>query len=160
MAIDRTTGRLDAESRPRPSPGPGPMMDAVDRLWRSGRSWFAAEARLAQAELSADGSRLIWLAVIGGLALVCAWMAVLLLAFGVVAAIAPFVGGLAKAAGIMGAALAVVAVLCAWWTVHSLRSRMGVMALLKRWQALLRQGPPRDASPHDASHDGNVEQRP
>jgi hypothetical protein len=113
----------------------------TSELAGSGRAWFNAEAALARAYLAGDANRLgtlLLLSVFGIFASSAG--ATLLLAYGV-ALLAPHVGGIANAAGIMGIVLCLLAGLAVWMILRILRTQLGVRTLVKRWASMLSQGP-------------------
>jgi uncharacterized membrane protein YqjE len=116
------------------------LTDGLHKLADDGRAWVAAEAALAKAEVKADTRRLLWLALVIGLALLGLMTAFMLFALFVVAALAPYVGSLAASAGLLAAALAVVSGACVWAGVHMARQRFGIMHLLQRWGQVMMRG--------------------
>jgi hypothetical protein len=110
-----------------------PVLDSLFKLARGGRSWMAAEAALAKAELSADGKRLALIVVLAALAISNIIAAVMLASGGTVLLLAPHVGGLANATGILTFVLVILAAICSWWIFHLTQSPLGITSVLKRW---------------------------
>lgn len=109
------------------------MIASLHRLSRDGRSWIAAEAAFAKAELASDGRRLIGLFVMAALVLGCLFSAVILLSLFVVVLAAPHVGGLAIAAGLLAVGLLIVAALTSWRIWVLVTKEFGIKTMLTRW---------------------------
>ncbi len=126
---------------PREKPTDDSMFASLHRLTRDGRSWLAAEAALAQAEVASDGRRLV--EILGFLALVicCLFAALILLSVFVVAVLASYVGGMANAAGLLSLGLIIVAVLASWRIWHLSSKQFGLLAVFKRWWSIAATGP-------------------
>ncbi len=109
------------------------LMASLHRLSRDGRSWIAAEAALAQAEVVSDGRRLAVMLALAAVVFGSLFTAVILLSAFVVTLLAPFVSGLANAAGILGLALLVLSALLGWriWVLAS--QEFGLPSVFKRW---------------------------
>jgi Putative Actinobacterial Holin-X, holin superfamily III len=106
---------------------------SLHKLYSDGRSWIAAEAALAQAEVASDGKRL---AVMLGLVAVvfgCVFTAVVLLSAFLVSLLAPYVSGLANAAGLLGLVLVIVAAVTAWRLWLLATKEFGVLLVVRRW---------------------------
>jgi uncharacterized membrane protein YqjE len=106
----------------------------LQKLLSAGQSWIAAEAALAKAELASDGKRLILLIALGALACGCVFSAVMMLSLFLVSLLAPYVGGLTAAAGVLVLALLIMAFICTWLAIYLARSKLGILALLERWK--------------------------
>lgn len=117
------------------------LSQLTSELAGSGRAWFNAEAALARAYIAGDVSRLgtLLLLLVFGIFATCAG-ATLLLAYAV-ALLAPHVGGIGNAAGIMGIVLCLLAGFAVWTIMRIMRTQLGVRTLIKRWIAILSQGP-------------------
>ncbi len=126
---------------PREKPADESMLASLHRLSRDGRSWLAAEAALAQAEVTSDGRRLA--EILGFLALLacCLFAALILLSVFVVAVLASYVGGIANAAGLLSLGLLVVAMLASWRIWHLSSKEFGLLAVFKRWWRIAATGP-------------------
>lgn len=126
---------------PRESLKDEPMLASLHRLSRDGRSWIAAEAAFAQAEVASDGRRIGILLALSALVFGCLFSSVILLSLFVVVLLSPYVNGLGNAAGILALILLVVA-LVAGFRVRTLASReFGLLAVLKRWWSMAAKGP-------------------
>lgn len=117
------------------------MLATLHRLSRDGRSWIAAEATLAQAEVASDGRRLAEMLVLSILVLACLFAAVILLSLFVVALIAPHVGGMGNAAGLLSLGIIVIAALTGWRIWHLASKQFGLLSVLKRWWSIAATGP-------------------
>jgi Putative Actinobacterial Holin-X, holin superfamily III len=126
---------------PREKPTDESMFASLHRLSRDGRSWLAAEAALAQAEVASDGRRLA--EILGFIALVigCLLAALILLSVFFVAVLAPYVGGMANAAGLLSLGLIIVAALASWRIWHLSSEEFGLLAVFKRWWSIAATGP-------------------
>jgi hypothetical protein len=122
---------------PRDGLSGNPVTGALYKLAQDARSWITAEAVLAQAELASDGRRVALIVALATAVIGCAASALMLFSLFVLALLAPHVGGLANAAGILAGTLAVVAVGASWWILHLVRSRFGIMSVLKRWSGIV-----------------------
>jgi uncharacterized membrane protein YqjE len=117
------------------------ILASLHRLSRDGRSWIAAEAALAQAEAASDGRRIMVMLVLVGLVFGFLFAAVILLSLFVVALLAPHVGGLASAAGLLSLGLMIVAALICWRLWHMATQQFGLLLILKRWWSIALKGP-------------------
>lgn len=115
------------------------MIASLHRLSRDGRSWIAAEAAFAKAELASDGRRLIGLFVMAALVLGCLFSAVILLSLFLVILAAPHVGGLAIAAGLLAVGLLIVAALTSWRIWVLVTKQFGIKTMLTRWWNIIAQ---------------------
>jgi hypothetical protein len=102
---------------------------------KAGKSWLSAEAELAQAEVAADGRRLAAILVLLASALGCVVAAVVLLCVFAVSLLAPYVNGLANAAGVIAAMLIILTGLIAWRVYVLATMQFRLAAILKRWWA-------------------------
>ena len=109
------------------------LRDVLRRFSQSGRSWLNAEAELAQAEIAGDGKRIAMIFVMAVLVMGTSLAAMMLLTLFIVSLIAPYVGGLANAAGILALVLVVLSAGIAWWAWHLARAQLGVVSIAKRW---------------------------
>jgi Putative Actinobacterial Holin-X, holin superfamily III len=115
------------------------IQDSLFKLSRDGRSWISAEAALARAEIASDGKRMLVIMVLTAIVTGSTLAAVLLASAGVVVFLAPHVGGLANAAGIVALICMLLAAGCSWWILHLTQSRLGIAAVLKRWGRMARE---------------------
>jgi uncharacterized membrane protein YqjE len=118
-----------------------PMLASLHRLSRDGRSWIAAEAALAQAEVASDGRRLAQMLLLGALLLGCLFAAVILACVFVVAFLTPYVGGLPNAAGLLSLLLMLIAAMMGWRVWYLASQQFGVLSVLKRWWNIAAAGP-------------------
>lgn len=110
------------------------VKDAFQKLLSDGQTWIAAEAALAKAELASDGKRLIAIFALGALACGCVFSAVIMFSLFMVSLLAPYVGGLTTAAGVLALALLIIAFICTWLATYLARSKLGISAVLERWK--------------------------
>jgi Putative Actinobacterial Holin-X, holin superfamily III len=110
-----------------------PLMASLHRLSRDGRSWIAAEAALAQAEVASDGKRLAVIFALMAVVFGSLFTAVILLSAFLVSLLAPFVSGLANAAGILGLLLLILATLLGWRIWFLAAQEFGLASVFKRW---------------------------
>jgi hypothetical protein len=122
-----------------------PMLASLHRLSRDGRSWIAAEAAFAQAEVASDGRRLVVMLALVALVFGCLFAAVVLISVFLVVLIAPYVAGMANAAGLLSLGLVMLAAMMSWRIWYLASQRFGVFSVLKRWWNFAAQGPGRDA---------------
>ena len=122
-----------------------PLLASLHRLTRDGRSWVAAEAALAQAEVASDGKRIAIMLALTVIALGCLFAAVILLSLAVVAFLAPHVGGIGNAAALLSLALLVITGLSVWRIWYLASTEFGVLSVLKRWWNFAATGPGREA---------------
>lgn len=122
-------------------------LSLLQRLSKDARSWMAAEAALAQAEVTSDGRRIIFVVALVALAFACVLSSVILLCIFGVALLAPYLGGLAPAAGVLSLSLIIVTGLIGWrlWKLAS--QEFGILAVFKRWWNIAANGP---GEKHDA----------
>jgi uncharacterized membrane protein (DUF485 family) len=106
---------------------------SLHTLSQDGRSWIAAEAALAQAEVAADGKRLVLIVTLVAVVFGCLFASVILLSAYVVSLLAPYVNGLANAAGILGFLLLVLAAIMGWRIRALTSTEFGLITVLKRW---------------------------
>jgi hypothetical protein len=126
---------------PRDAARDEPLLASLHRLTRDGRSWVAAEAALAQAEVASDGKRIALMLALTVVALGCLFAAVIVLSLGVVAFLAPLVGGMANAAGLLSLALLGITGLSAWRIWYLATQEFGLLSVLKRWWKFAATGP-------------------
>ena len=107
--------------------------DTLRRFSQSGRSWISAEAELAQAELAADGKRIAMIFALAALVLGTGLAAIMLITLFLVSLLAPYVGGLANASGILALVFAILAAGAGWWAWKLAHARFGIVSVLKRW---------------------------
>lgn len=107
--------------------------DTLRRFSQSGRSWISAEAELAQAELAADGKRIAMIFALAALVLGTGLAAIMLITLFLVSLLAPYVGGLANASGILALVFAILAAGAGWWAWKLAHARLGIVSVLKRW---------------------------
>ena len=107
--------------------------DTLRRFSQSGRSWISAEAELAQAELAADGKRIAVIFALAALVLGTGLAAIMLITLFLVSLLAPYVGGLANASGILALVFAILAAGAGWWAWKLAHARLGIVSVLKRW---------------------------
>jgi hypothetical protein len=74
-------------------------------------------------------------------ALGCLFAAVIVLSLGVVAFLAPLVGGMANAAGLLSLALLGITGLSAWRIWYLATQEFGLLSVLKRWWKFAATGP-------------------
>ncbi len=108
-------------------------MGAFRKLSSEGQSWLAAEAALAKAELASDGKRLMAIVALGVVACGCVLSAMMMFSLFMVSLLAPYVGGLSAAAGVLVLALLIFSFICTWLASHLARSKLGISAVLERW---------------------------
>ena len=108
-------------------------MDSLYQLSGSGRSWIAAEAALAKAELRADGQRFLVIVVLAAMVMGCVFSALMLFSLFLVAVLAPFVGGLSSAAGLLALGFFAVAAATGLVIYYMSRRQLGISNLAKRW---------------------------
>jgi uncharacterized membrane protein YqjE len=118
-----------------------PMLESLHRLSRDGRSWIAAEAAFAQAEVASDGKRLVQMLLLGALVFGCVFAAVILACVFFVTVLAPYVGGLTAAAGLLSLLLAMAAALAGWRLWYLASQQFGISSVLKRWWNFAALGP-------------------
>jgi Putative Actinobacterial Holin-X, holin superfamily III len=133
--------RLTRERMPRENHGREGVTASLYRLSQDGRSWIAAEAALAKAEVFSDGKRLAWIVVLLALVCGCMFASVILLSAFVVTLLAPYVNGLANAAGIMGLLLAALAVALVWRIRTLASTQLGLTVVAKRWWNIFAKSP-------------------
>jgi Putative Actinobacterial Holin-X, holin superfamily III len=121
-----------------------PLLASLHKLTRDGRSWVAAEAALAQAEVASDGKRIALMLALSVIALGCLFAAVMVLTLALVAFLAPHVGGMANAAGLLSLALLLITGLSAWRIWYLASKEFGVLSILKRWWNFAAAGPGRE----------------
>jgi hypothetical protein len=121
-----------------------PMLASLHRLSRDGRSWIAAEAAFAQAEVASDGRRLVVMLALMALVFGCLFAAVILLSGFVVVLLAPHVAGMANAAGLLSLGLVTLAALMSWRIWYLASQQFGVLAVLKRWWRFAVKDPLKD----------------
>ena len=109
------------------------VMDSLYQLSGSGRSWIAAEAALAKAELRADGQRFLVIVELAAMVMGCVFSAIMLLSLFLVAVLAPFVGGLSAAAGLLALGFFAVAAATGLVIYYMSRRQLGISNLAKRW---------------------------
>ena len=107
--------------------------DTLRRFSQSGRSWISSEAELAQAELAADGKRIAIIFALAGLVLGTGLAAIMLVTLFLVSTLAPYVGGLANASGILAVVFAILAAAAGWWAWKLAHAKLGIVSVLKRW---------------------------
>jgi Putative Actinobacterial Holin-X, holin superfamily III len=110
-----------------------PLTASLHQLSRDGRSWIEAEAALAKAEFAADGKRIVMMLVMVSVVFGCLFAAVLLLSAFAVSLLAPYVNGLANAAGVLGLALLILAAVLGWRIRLLASTGFGALAVFKRW---------------------------
>jgi hypothetical protein len=120
------------------------MLASLHRLSRDGRSWIAAEAAFAQAEVASDGRRLVVMLALVALVFGCLFAAVILLSVFVVVLMAPHVAGMANAAGLLSLGLVTLAALMSWRIWYLASQQFGVLSVLKRWWGIAAKGSGRD----------------
>ncbi len=111
----------------------GTVMDSLYQLSGNGRSWIAAEAALAKAELRADGQRFLIIVVLAAMVMGCVFSAIMLFSLFLVAVLAPFVGGLSSAAGLLALGFFAVAAATGLVIYYMSRRQLGISNLAKRW---------------------------
>jgi Putative Actinobacterial Holin-X, holin superfamily III len=121
-----------------------PLLASLHKLTRDGRSWVAAEAALAQAEVASDGKRIALMLALSVIALGCLFAAVMVLTLALVAFLAPHVGSMANAAGLLSLALLLITGLSAWRIWYLASKEFGVLSILKRWWNFAATGPGRE----------------
>lgn len=109
------------------------LMASFHRLSRDGRSWIAAEAALAQAEVASDGRRLAVMLALAAITFSSLFTAAIFLSAFMVSLLAPYVSGLANAAGILGLVLLFLAALLSWRIWFLASREFGLSSVLKRW---------------------------
>ncbi len=126
---------------PRDSRQAESIIDSFSQLSEDGRAWFSSEAKLAKAHIASDGKRIVYLFALLTLAVgaVCSGMVLILL--WAVTVLAPQVGGVANASGLLGLLIFFIAALAAWTMLHIIREQLGISAVLNRWVSILRYGP-------------------
>ncbi len=129
------------ERMPRDKLKSEPMLESLHRLSRDGRSWIAAEAALAQAEVASDGKRLVQMLLLGAFLMGCIFAAVILASIFIVAVLAPYVGGLTTAAGLLSLLLTITAAFTAWRVWYLASQQFGILTVLKRWWNFAAAGP-------------------
>jgi hypothetical protein len=110
-----------------------PLMATLHRLSRDGRSWIAAEAALAQAEVASDGKRLAVIFALAAVVFGSLFTSVILMSAFLVSLLAPYVSGLANAAGILGLLLLILAAVLGWRIWFLASQEFGLPSLFKRW---------------------------
>jgi hypothetical protein len=126
---------------PRESLKGEPLMASLHRLSRDGRSWIAAEAALAQAEVASDGRRLAVILALVAVVFGSLFTAVILLSAFLVSLLAPYVSGLANAAGILGLFLLILAALLGWRIWFLASREFGLPSVFKRWWNIAAKSP-------------------
>lgn len=129
------------ERMPRDNLKGEPMLESLHRLSRDGRSWIAAEAAFAQAEAASDGKRLIQMLLLGAFLLGCIFAAVILASIFIVAVLAPHVGGLTTAAGLLSLLLMIAGAFAAWRVWYLASQQFGILSVIKRWWNFAAAGP-------------------
>jgi uncharacterized membrane protein YqjE len=120
------------------------LRDTFRRFSLSGKSWIAAEAELAQAELASDGRRLVVIFALAVLVVGTALAAIMLFTLFLVSLIAPYVGGLANAAGLLALVLLILAAGAGWWAWNLAHSELGLVSVVKRWAYIAGKGMERE----------------
>jgi uncharacterized membrane protein YqjE len=120
------------------------LRDSFRRFSLSGKSWIAAEAELAQAELSSDGRRLVVIFALAVLVVGTAMAAITLFTLFLVSLLAPYVGGLANAAGLLALVLLILAAGAGWWAWNLAHSELGLVSVVKRWAHIAGKGMERE----------------
>ncbi len=116
------------------------LRDTFRRFSMSGKSWLAAEAELAQAELVSDGRRIVVIFVLAALVVGTGLAAIMLFTLFLVSLLAPLVGGLANAAGILAFVLVILAAGAGWWAWRLAHAELGVVSVVKRWADMAGKG--------------------
>lgn len=117
------------------------LLLSLRKLLHDGRDWVSAEFALARAEISADGKRLVSILILAACAIASAIAAMVLLGLFVTALIAPYVGGLANAAGCLAVVMIIITVVSAVVMLRMVRSNMGISTVIKRWRSVATEGP-------------------
>lgn len=125
---------------PRNEPASESVAGSLSQLATDGRAWLHAEAALARAHIAGDGRRLAYVLGLIVFGLIAAAASLMLLVLSAVVAMAPYVGGLANAAGLLGLFMGVAAALLIWATVSTVRVWPGATAVFRRWTRILSQG--------------------
>jgi uncharacterized membrane protein YqjE len=110
------------------------------RFSRAGKSWIIAEAALAQAELASDVRRIAIIFALALSVLGAAFVAIMLFTLFLVSLIAPNVGGLANAAGVLALVLVILAAGAGWWAWNLAHAQFGVVSVVKRWADIAGKG--------------------
>lgn len=118
-----------------------PMLASLHRLSRDGRSWIAAEAALAQAEVASDGRRLVVMLALMALVFGCLFAAVILISVFFMVLMAPHVAGMANAAGLLSLGLVTLAASMSWRIWYLASQQFGILSVLKRWWSFAAKGP-------------------
>jgi Putative Actinobacterial Holin-X, holin superfamily III len=116
------------------------LRDTFRKLSQKGRSWIAAEAELAQAEIASDVRRIAIIVALAVSVLGAAFVAMMLFMLFLVSLIAPYVGGLANAAGVLALVLVILAAGAGWWAWNLAHAQLGVVSILKRWADIAGNG--------------------
>ncbi len=122
-------------------------LSLLERLSKDARSWMAAEAAFAQAEVMSDGRRIALALLLMAIAFACIFSSVILLCIFGVALLAPYAGGLAPAAGLLSLALIVITGLIGWRIWHLVSQEFGILSVLKCWWNIAKNEP---GEKHDA----------
>lgn len=109
------------------------MLASLHQLSRDGRSWIAAEAAFAQAEVASDGRRVLTILALAAVAFGCLFAALVLIALFAVAILAPHVGGLANAAALLSLGLITIAASLGWSIWHLASREFGLASVARRW---------------------------
>jgi uncharacterized membrane protein YqjE len=120
------------------------LRDTLRRFSQTGRSWISAEAELAQAELASDVRRIAVIFALAVFVLCTALAAIMLFTLFLVSLIAPYVGGLANAAGILALVLVILAAGAGWWAWNLAHAQLGVVSIVKRWADIAGKGQERE----------------
>jgi Putative Actinobacterial Holin-X, holin superfamily III len=119
------------------------LVDSVTRLSEEGKAWLRAEVKLARGQLESDGKRISYILAALTIGLAAGFLGLLFVLLWGIAVLAPHVGGLANASGLVGIALCIVTIIVGLIIMSELRRQLGVTSLFKRWLRILRQGPSR-----------------
>lgn len=120
------------------------LRESFRRFSQTGRSWITAEAELARAELASDGRRIAVIFALAMLVMGAALAAIMLFTLFLVSLIAPYVGGLANAAGLLALVLVILAAGAGWWAWNLAHAQLGVVSIVKRWVHVAAKGVERE----------------
>ena len=112
------------------------MLTLLQGLSQDGRSWIAAEATLAQAEVASDARRVAGVLALLVLVFASLFAAVMLFTVFMLALLAPLVGGLGNAAGLLSLGFFVIAALASWSIRQQSTKQFGLMLVLMRWWSI------------------------
>ena len=113
----------------------------LGKLAGSSRSWIEAEAKLAKAEVSAETLRIAKIAVLAVIIAASLFSVVILGSIFLVVFLAPYIGGLAVAAGVLALVMAAVAIISLALARQLLRRESHIVAMIKRlWNLAAGQG--------------------